>query len=139
MCLAFLILWIGSGFCRLAGDWRGIWATASGGRIGVTFWDHREMGELDLMRDPIDLVPGRWPSKRFELWFYADHNASYWHVDIPLWVPVLLMLVPTAIAWRRDGATRRKLTGVCEKCGYDRTGIALGGTCPECGALRPHT
>ena len=51
-------------------------------------------------------------------------------LSIPLWAPLLLVGIPTAIAWRRD---RRPPPGHCQICGYDLTGN-VSGICPECGA-----
>ncbi len=50
---------------------------------------------------------------------------------IPLWLPLLLIALPTAWLWRRD---RRYPPGHCRKCGYNLTGNESG-KCPECGAL----
>jgi len=47
----------------------------------------------------------------------------------PLWLPLMLGIVPTAILWYRD---RRPPKGHCQACGYDLTGN-VSGVCPECG------
>jgi len=49
-------------------------------------------------------------------------------IIIPLWIPVLATLIPTALLWYRD----RPPPGHCRKCGYDLTGNESG-VCPECG------
>jgi len=51
-------------------------------------------------------------------------------VRIPIWLPFLLVVVPTAYLWYRDG--RRIPAGHCSRCGYDLT-MNVSGTCPECG------
>ena len=53
-----------------------------------------------------------------------------WVVVFPLWIPLLIVIVPTAILWHRDPG--RVLPGHCRKCGYDLTGN-VSGRCPECG------
>jgi len=51
-------------------------------------------------------------------------------VNIPLWLPFLLVLIPTAYLWYREWRTIP--LGHCQKCGYDLTGNESG-RCPECG------
>ena len=68
---------------------------------------------------------------------WGDINALQSNCDwaIPLWFPTLIILLPTALAWREDRrAIFRARPGLCPDCGYDRRGIAAGGVCPECGA-----
>ena len=50
---------------------------------------------------------------------------------LPLWMPLLLIAVPTTILFWRD--RRRIPPGCCRVCGYDLTGNTSG-VCPECGA-----
>ncbi len=49
---------------------------------------------------------------------------------LPLWLPLALLAMPTAVLWYRDRPFPR---GQCAKCGYDLTGNVTG-VCPECGA-----
>jgi hypothetical protein len=48
---------------------------------------------------------------------------------IPVWMPILLLALPTATLWYRD---RRPPKGHCQNCGYNLTGN-VSGRCPECG------
>ena len=50
-------------------------------------------------------------------------------IVLPLWIPFLLVAVPTACLWYRD---RRIPPGHCRNCGYNLTGN-VSGVCPECG------
>ncbi len=50
-------------------------------------------------------------------------------VEIPLWIPFVLLAVPAALLWWRD---RKPPRGHCQRCGYNLTGNTSG-TCPECG------
>lgn len=52
-----------------------------------------------------------------------------WVYKLPLWVPFVIVGIPTAALWRRD---RRFPAGHCQSCGYDLTGNKSG-VCPECG------
>jgi hypothetical protein len=58
----------------------------------------------------------------------ADQRELAYAV-IPLWIPFVLLAVPTAFLWHRD---RRPPRGHCRRCGYNLKGN-LSGTCPECG------
>jgi hypothetical protein len=49
---------------------------------------------------------------------------------VPLWMPFLLILIPSAYLWYQDW--RYVPPGHCQKCGYDLTGNESG-RCPECG------
>ena len=54
-----------------------------------------------------------------------------WSIALPLWIPFLLIAIPTAFLFWLD--RRRIPPHCCQKCGYDLTGNTSG-TCPECGA-----
>ena len=63
---------------------------------------------------------------------YFHSRSGYPQGDtltLPLWIPLLLVAVPTAYLWRTD---RRAKPWQCAKCRYDLRGIE-GGVCPECG------
>ena len=58
-----------------------------------------------------------------------------WILLIPLWMPAVLAMSICVGAWQRERlAHRRAQTHLCPKCNYDRTGLAAGAVCPECGA-----
>jgi hypothetical protein len=65
-------------------------------------------------------------------WPFADIQPSPKGsvVHLPLWLPLLVLAIPTAYIWHRD--RRRYPPGHCQKCGYDLTGNESG-KCPECG------
>ena len=69
-----------------------------------------------------------------------DTNASIKMtvVVVPLWIPLVVAAGIAALAWRLDTlASRRARLDLCHICHYDRTGLALGAVCPECGRLPP--
>jgi hypothetical protein len=68
-------------------------------------------------------IDGFWYPTRVS-WDYPN-----WYIQIPLWIPFLLIAIPTAFLIWRD---RRIPHGHCQKCGYNLTGNASG-ICPECG------
>jgi hypothetical protein len=50
-------------------------------------------------------------------------------VGIPLWIPLVVVAIPTGFLWRRN---RRPPPGHCPRCRYNLTGN-VSGVCPECG------
>lgn len=58
-------------------------------------------------------------------------NRWIQRVTVPLWLPLLLIAIPTALLCRRDRPLPRNRC----LCGYNLTGN-LSGTCPECGERR---
>jgi hypothetical protein len=53
-------------------------------------------------------------------------------VDTMLYAATALLLAQTGGMIAR---AMRKKAGCCLSCGYDRTGLAPGSRCPECGAI----
>lgn len=72
--------------------------------VGPNFWTWNEWRPLPVARGPVSFLV------------------------VPMWVPLVLIAVPSLIAWR--STTRRP--GHCRKCQYDLTGN-VSGVCPECG------
>jgi hypothetical protein len=57
-------------------------------------------------------------------------NGSFVAAIVPLWLPLLIIAIPTGFLWWRD--CRRRSPGHCQQCGYNLTGN-VSGRCPECG------
>lgn len=58
-------------------------------------------------------------------------------IVVPLWAPLLVVLLPAAIMWRGDLIVRRRRrAGLCASCGYDRRGLVGTTPCPECGCTQ---
>lgn len=51
-------------------------------------------------------------------------------INLPTWIPLILVAAPTAILWRAHMKRPRK--GACPSCRYNLTGN-VSGVCPECG------
>jgi hypothetical protein len=64
-----------------------------------------------------------------------NHGQGADVFTLPFWIPFLLVAIPTAYLFRRDGR-RRIPPGHCQKCGYNLTGN-ISGVCPECGEPIP--
>ena len=74
-------------------------------------------------------------------WFEYLPMRTGKQLSVPIWTVTLLALIITALAFRLDTlARRRERMNLCKHCGYDRTGLAAGTVCPECGgaAANPH-
>ena len=75
----------------------------------------------------------------------SEHSMQWWfdwgpwrrgqRLELPLWIPLLIVAGATAAAWWADArARRRERANACPACGYDRRGLDVGRVCPECGA-----
>jgi len=66
---------------------------------------------------------------------FGQLAAGCWYVVLPLvWVRAALgtvTIVGLVLMWV---AARRPRPGFCPNCNYDRTGLAAGAVCPECGS-----
>ena len=108
------------------GNWEGVLYSFWGRRSGpITHSDDTDVAVVgicvlvDLVSDDLG-----WPPR-----IVRDSPDSYTAVYVPLWLPLLLVAVPTALLWWRD---RRIPPGCCRECAYDLTGN-ISGVCPECG------
>src|SRR5262249_30800367 len=63
-------------------------------------------------------------------WPWYEKRPPGFYLILPLWLPVLLVTIPTVFLWRRDRG--RPPSGHCPKCGYNLTGNESG-FCSECG------
>jgi hypothetical protein len=87
---------------------------------------------------PLD--PSQWSSwahdSQVDWWPMWENYSPFgtWYMQqqftLPLWMPFVLLGIPTAWLWWRD--RRRARIGHCT-CGYDLAGLAAGAACPECG------
>lgn len=90
--------------------------------------------KMGLIRFPSHPSDFGWPLTGEWIWLlkaskYKSARRMFQRILVPLWLPLLLSLIPTAYLWYKD---RRIPRGHCQKCGYDLTGNASG-VCPECG------
>jgi hypothetical protein len=64
---------------------------------------------------------------------WLSEPPSFHSIEIPLWIVLVLMSLPTCLAWWGWARARwRARIGKCRGCGYDLAGISTG-VCPECG------
>ena len=70
-------------------------------------------------------------------------SHTHWREwNVPMWILAVPVLAAAAIAWRLDTLARRRARlNLCQKCNYDRTGLAAGAVCSgvrEVAVMKPH-
>ena len=65
-------------------------------------------------------------------WPRLDLFRNSFVLKLPLWIPFILVAIPTAVLCWRD--RHRPPPGHCQRCGYNLTGN-VSGRCPECGCM----
>jgi hypothetical protein len=76
---------------------------------------------------------------RFSLTPYAAPRRWQCRCLLPLWIPIVLLALPTISAARKRRALRAASVRddpPCSHCGYSLTGN-ISGVCPECGTALP--
>jgi hypothetical protein len=128
------LLWLGSiaGFALsvvMAAVWVGSLAASRRPHAGMRlFTIHLGEGDECAM-----LAPGR-----FQRWIYTPWDGQWYaESDVPLWAPLLVLLLATAacriVPRFLPRPDRLNAFGRCPVCGYDLR--ATPGRCPECGAV----
>jgi hypothetical protein len=71
------------------------------------------------------------------LWLFDRVDVRHGSlVRVPMWGPLMLVMVPSALWWYVDIREWRRRHGLlCRSCGYDRHGLAADAKCPECGTI----
>ena len=125
-----VVVWIGSG-----------WYNAT--------WVSPHDLQAYVSRGQLVLIIGRVTNDRFTQNIFelrSDPGALYWGgrwrkfptytlVYLPVWPLAVAAAVAALAAWRLDRiAWLKSRPHLCPKCTYDRTGLAAGSVCPECGA-----
>lgn len=106
----------------------GLEASITGGRLYI----NRDLDPASVSRRPGTGVHEYY--SQYGWWFGGGLASSRNWIAVPLWFPLLIVLGVGGWAWRQEIlANRRARVGLCKTCGYDRTGLALGSVCPECG------
>ncbi len=136
LCVLLFALWLASGFRVVVlvnrNESRLIQCGVSGGLL----WGGMGQPALGNPPDPAEFA--RWMEFPHDplSWKWAI-RPSVWDTGfiIPLWLPFLLIALPTGFLFWSDHR-RRTRAGCCGMCGYSLTGNTTG-RCPECGATTP--
>ncbi len=66
-----------------------------------------------------------------------DGSEPWPRIIIPLWMFLLAISIPTALAWRRVATSRNNLKAQqCAHCSYCVIGLPQQAICPECGKVQ---
>ncbi len=131
--VVLLVVWVGSA-------WYGV------------MWETARWPSFGLYSGTLEVFDGKYAANKAYLlgWHWHRRNGSMiwgvlwphryypWSFRIPLWAPLLLAAGVSTAAWHLDTLARRRANKhLCPKCTYDRTGLAVGAVCPECGTAAP--
>lgn len=130
LCAVISALWISSTLRDIEPNWLQA-VTFHDGCIEFTF---RQRQLLPSQREADQVIP--------DLHFHrGDHGLHLpqldaacpdgWDFYLPLWLPLLALIIPTAALWRSD--RRAPPPGHCPHCTYNLYASTTG-ICPECGA-----
>ena len=128
-----VVVWASSGWWTL---W---WYESSGFGVAVNKGAFRAM-QNDKQAATLTGLNFKFLPLDFSLtWRYTyikSFRPKFLLLELPLWPVPLACAVVTALGWFSDAASRRRARlNLCPKCNYDRTGLAMGAKCPECGAV----
>ena len=137
------VLWIGCRWRQFGFESSGLWdLQVSGGAIWLEGTSHRSR---PIRGTPV--APGlvafcrpykpplvQWVSELIWVpgWNQRVMGVTPFRVWLPLWIPLGAFGAVAGFAWYRHLSQRKP--GHCPHCRYDRTGLAPGAVCPECGA-----
>ena len=86
----------------------------------------------DEPRSLVHVTGGHGPAWYWRFRRFTTTNSLFW--TIPLWLPFLLIGLPTGFLFFRDHKVR---PGLCAVCRYDLRGLPVTTSkCPECGSVR---
>ena len=118
---------------RIYSDFSATWAMIGRGAVG---YERVTLAAIEVApSSSVTLTSSTW-----EVWpisppqwsAYMLPRIGQWGFVCPLWLPFLLIALPTG--WLFWSDHKRKKPGLCPSCGYSLTGNTSG-ACPECGAV----
>ena len=99
-------------------------------RVDVSRSDVRGMGTVRYRNEPTlaSVFQGAFR-------FHANSPMGARADCLPMWIPAFCAFGCAGLAQLCERRAARRTFGLCPKCNYDRTGLAAGAVCPECGGL----
>jgi hypothetical protein len=150
-CLLVAAVWVFSAFWRISRIGSTYWVDLILGRVVIEHQAGSEVRwfrvgryylaptETRVFRVRPELIPGPRAGlglvlPHYERLYVTPPEARVIHrrLLVPLWLPLAVLAIPTAILWWLD--RRSRSPGHCRKCGYNLTGN-VSGRCPECGTM----
>lgn len=140
LCLALGFAWVASGLIEL--HWDSPRRTRFDGceiRKGyIAIWFGPNADGTDLSGAPHGLwvtEVGSW--ERDPGWQLVPQSRDKYgstEVVVPLWIPLVMCVVPCVVWWRAESRRRAAARlGRCPACDYDMRGLPSTTNCPECG------
>jgi hypothetical protein len=132
LCGVFLLVGIVGLFVSVAFCFKGFVMTLERGQTSLTYYNNKfpyrsyyadYSGWVLQTTDPVPL--SRWPA----LFLPIGPQMFAWSVVLPIWVPLLLTGMASALLWRAH--FRKADALLCPDCGYDLRATPY--RCPECG------
>ena len=128
-----VVVWIGSGWWSVGWTSGRYGSVSVGGGQVIAMWCDTSSLKSDIGWRFRERASAPYVS-RFRYCLSFGSAPGLWFAQIPLWCVAPIPLCATAAAWRLDTLARRRARlNLCPKCNYDRTGLAVGAVCPECG------
>ena len=139
-CVLILVALVFNGWWHISYGWE---TPRSFSRVGLSFgrFDIERCWKVHSWDDYPDWVSFRHLSPGWDSWHRSrpglpepfvrlEKGPGHFRLALPLWIPLLALIIPTLLLWRRE--RRRAGSGFCLRCDYDLTGNVTG-ACPECG------
>jgi hypothetical protein len=125
----FVMAWLASGWCYFTWNLARFPIGIGAGQLRVCDYGP---GAFRRWHSVVTLSFHPWEMEWSPAW--NRNNFPFDQYDTPLWIPALVCAAATVGLWRWEASDIARLN-LCAKCGYDRTGLAAGAVCPECGRL----
>lgn len=135
-----MVLWSSAIFCLLLvfawiAEFRyGVYLMSPGGYFVGTGEGLVGLGVVDPVAGKVGLNIERHETHLW--WFEWEFESGRKVFAAPIWLLLLCAAIVGGTAyWKARQAWQAARVGLCQKCGYERAGLALTTKCPECGEV----